>query len=383
MALLTLLALAAAAPSAPAPSPERARLVAELAARCRLLETPPSDMSLVAYAQILVDPRFPDRLCRGLDGDLAVRLALLVAESPSSASGGAYGLLANFYRGGSGIKSDAGLARFYRRRAWLLGSRVLNDFKTPAEARAFLTDAGTIALLRDRLARGAPPKERVWLAEALLARRGAGDVAEARTALRTPEAGTVAAARLVLAELALEPGASSADVADAAMRLRPVAPSVEAGAKARSLILRLARLQLAAAGTPEESWEAIQSLAAAAYAGEAEPRKAFREALRAANGGREPTSFAATAPPPRIIGDDYPPMAMRKNLSGVVRLRALVDPRGRIVFTESANPAQPALLVDTVRRVYASRSVPPLTIAARPTPYVWVTVPPVNFRIGE
>jgi hypothetical protein len=383
MAFLTLLALAAAAPSAPALSPERTRLVAELAAKCRLLENPPSDMNLVAYAQILVDPRSPDRLCRGVDKDLAVRLALLVAESPSSASGGAYGLLANFYRGGSGIKSDARLARFYRQRAWLLGSRVLNRFDSPEEARAYLTEPESIDFLRARISRGAPAKERVWLAEALLARRAAGDVAEARALLRTPEAGTVAAARLVLAELALEPGASPADVADAAIRLRPVAPSLEAGARARPLILRLARLQLAEAGTPEESWEAIQSLAAAAYAGEAEAVKAFREALRAANGGREPASFAATAPPPRIAGDDYPPMAMRKNLSGVVRLRALVDPRGRIVFTESANPAQPALLVDTVRRVYASRSVPPVTIAARPTPYVWVTVPPVNFRIDE
>lgn len=383
MAFLPLLLFAAAAPAAPAPSPDRARLLADLAAACDVRKGELSDIQLVDYAGMLVAVLKPVRFCRQQDSRLALRLALAVAEAPSSASGGAYGLLAAFYQGAPGIKADARLARFYRRRAWLLGSRYLNRFDSPQEARAYLSDPETIAFLRDRLARGAPAKERVWLAEALVARRAAGDVADAQAMLRTPEAGTQAAARLMLAELALEPGASPADVADATVRLRPVAPSLAAGAKARPLLLRLARLQLAAANAPEEKWDAVQSLAAAAYAGEAEPLQAFLEALRATNGGREPASVAVTAPPPKILGDDYPPSAMRRNLSGVVRLRALVDPRGRMVFTESAAPGQPALLVDTVRRVYASRSVPPLTIAARPTPYVWVTVPPVDFRISD
>jgi hypothetical protein len=383
VAFLTLLAFAVAAPTVTAPSPERTQLLAELAAACEVRKGELSDMQLVDYAGMLVATLKPVRTCRQQNSRLALRLARSVAEAPSSASGGAYGLLAAFYQGTNGIRADARLARFYRQRAWLLGSRYLNRFDSAEEARAYLSDPETVAFLRDRLARGAPPKERVWLAEALLARRAAGDVAEAQAMLRTPEAGTQAAARLMLAELALEPGASPADIADATVRLRPVAPSLAAGAKARPLILRLARLQLAAANAPEEKWDAIQSFAAAAYAGEAEPLQAFREALGAANEGRESATVAVTAPPPRILGDDYPPSAMRKNLSGVVRLRALVDPRGRIVFTESADPGQPALLVDTVRRVYASRSVPPLTIAERPTPYVWVTAPPVDFRIAE
>jgi hypothetical protein len=383
MALLPLLLFAAAAPAAPAPSPERTQLLAELGAACNVRKGELTDIELVDYAGMLVAVLKPVRTCRQQDGRLALRLALTVAEAPSSASGGAYGLLAAFYQGAPGIKADARLARFYRRRAWLLGSRILNRFDSPEEARAYLADPETVAFLRGRIARGAPAKERVWLAEALLTRRAAGDVAEAQAMLRTPEAGTQAAARLMLAELALEPGASPADFADATMRLRPVAPSLAAGAKARALIFHLARLQLASAKAPEEKWDAIQSLAAAAYAGEAEPLRAFREALRAANGGVEPASVAVTAPPPRILGDDYPPSAMRKNLSGVVRLRALVDPRGRIVFTESADPDQPALLVDTVRRTYASRNVPPLTIEAPPTPYVWVAVPPIAFKIAE
>jgi hypothetical protein len=384
MALLSLLALALAAPAAAAPSPERTQLLAELAAKCRLPEGTPDDSVILDRAWMLASIQAPERYCRGHDRPLALRLGRLLAEEPSSASGAAYGLLALFYEGGHGIKADRELARAYRRRAWLLRSRLEDPFKTkPQEARAYATDPESIAFLRARIARGAPAKERVWLAEALLARRSPGDVDEARTLLRTPEAVTEPSARLALAELALEPGASPANVADAAMRLRPVAPSVAAGAKARALISRLARLQLAAARAPEERWEAIQSLAAAAYAREAEPMRAFAEALLAANEGREPASVAATAPPPRILAQDYPVWAMRKEVSGVVRLRALVDPRGRIVFTEPTIPDQPPPLVETVRRIYASRSVPPLAIAERPTPYVWVAIPPFDFRITD
>ena len=383
MTFLTLLAFAAAAPEIPAPASERAQLLAELAAECRVAKAPSSDIAIVDYAGMVANALTPEKFCRGQDKGLALRLARMIAEAPSPASGGAYGLLAAFYRGAHGMKSDSGLASFYSRRAWLLGSRFQSPFKTPEEMRAYIVDPETMAFLRERLARGSPPKERVWLAEALLARRAGGDVEEARTLLRTPEAVTEPAARLVLAELALEPGASPADVADAAMRLRPVAASARAGAKARPVIFRLARLQLAAAGTPEEAWEAMQSLAAAAYAGEAEPLTAFRATLLAANGGREPATVEEVAPPPRVLDADYPAGAARKGVAGTVRLRALVDPRGRIVYTEAADSTQPAILVDTVRRVYASRTVPPLAIAARPTPYVWVSVPAVNFRISD
>ena len=60
--------------------------------------------------------------------------------------GGAHGLLAAFYRGPHGMKSDAGLARFYSRRAWLLGSRFQNPFKTPDEMRAYITDMSVPAV---------------------------------------------------------------------------------------------------------------------------------------------------------------------------------------------------------------------------------------------
>jgi hypothetical protein len=385
MAFLALLALAAAAPSAPVPSPERAKLLAELAAKCRVAKDPSSDIAIVDYAGMVANELTAEKFCHGHDRGLALKLARMIADAPSPASGGAYGLLAAFYRGAHGMKSDAGLARFYSRRAWLLGSRLFQSpFKTPGEMRAYITDPETMAFLRHRLARGAPPRERIWLAEALLARRAAGDVEEARTLLRSAEAVSEPAARLVLAELALEPGASPADVADAATRLRPVAAAAaDAGAKVRPVILRLARLQLAGARSREETWEAVQSLAAAAYAGETEPLTTFRTALLAANGGREPATVKGVAPRPRILDSDYPAGAAWKGVAGLVRLRALVDPRGRIVFTEAVDPAQPAILVDTVRRVYASRAVAPLAVAARPTPYVWVAVPAVSFRISD
>jgi hypothetical protein len=377
----TLLALAAAAAGIPGSTSEKAQLVTELARKCGV-KAPSSDLDILDFAGRLADPRTPERLCRGQDRGLALNAARMIAEGPSPASGGAYALLAAFYRGNHGMKTDARLAELYSRRAWLLGARFQSPSKTPEEIRAYLTDPETFAFLRDRLARGAPPRERIWLAEALLARRAAGDVAEARTLLRTPEALNEPAARLALAELALEPGASPADVADAAMRLRPVAASLS-GAKARPVILRLARLQLETAKSEAEKWEAVQSFAAAAYAGEPEFLAAFRAALLEANGGLEPATVAAVAPRPRILPDDFPAWAMRKKVSGVVRLRALVDPRGRIIFTEPAEPGQPPVLIGIVRRIYASRKVPDLAIARRPTPYVWVAIPPVNFRIVD
>jgi hypothetical protein len=385
MMFLPLFLLAGSLSPGPAPTAASADLVAELEAACRVDRGDLSDIAVVDYAGMLADSSERlRRFCPRRDRGLALRLAKAVAEAPSPASGGAYSLLSVFYEGAHGMARDEGLSRTYRRRAWLLGSRLENPFKSPEEAAAYLTAPETLAFLRERLARGARAKERVWLAEALLARRAAGDVAEARQVLKTPEAATEPAARLILANLALEPGADPADVADAAARLRPVAPSPGAGREARPLILRLARLQLAAAKTPEEKWDSVQSLAAAAYAGEAEALQAFREALRAANGGAEPATLDAAAPPPRIVADDYPALAMRQNLAGQVRLRALVDPRGRIIFTEAAGPAQPASLVDTVRRVYASRTVSPVAIPGpHPTPYVWVSVPPVNFRISD
>lgn len=383
---MPVLALASAALASPEPTPEQSKLLAGLQARCRLPAQGLSpDLDVLEYAELLAGPRSPRPHCRSRDAEFALRLVRMIAETPSPASNGAYALLADWYEQGRGVKKDAPLARAYRRRAWLLGWVAAAPFDSPQEARSYLVAPETIGFLRGRIARGAPGIERVRLAEALLARRAAGDLADARTLLKSPGPGFDSKARRMLAEAALEPGASPAEVAEAAARLRPAASLPADGPPARALLLRLARLQLAKAGTADDRWDAILSLAAAAYAGETEAVLAFREALKAANGGLEPATVDAVAPPPRIHGDDYPPSAIRRGAAGaVVRLRALVDPRGIVVFTESIEPGQPADFVGAVRGVYARRPVPPVQLAApRPTPYVWVAVKPVSFRLSE
>ncbi|HEX9966228.1 MAG TPA: hypothetical protein VGB04_14720 [Allosphingosinicella sp.] len=386
MNLLPFLASAAAQLANPGPTPDQSKLLAELAARCRLpSEGLSTDLDILDYAGLLAGRTAPMPHCRSRDPDLALRLARMLAEAPSAASDDAYALLADWHEKGLGVEKNSALALSYRRRAWLLGWVAAAPFDGPQEARAYLVAPETIGFLRGRVARGALGSEWVRLAEALLARRAAGDLAEARTLLKSPEAGTESRARLMLAEAALEPDATAADVAQAAARLRPAASLPSDGPGARALLLRLGRLQLAKAGTAEETWDSIQSLAAAAYAGEADPVRAFREALKAANGGLEPATVDAAAPPPRIQGDDYPASAIRRGATGgVVRLRALVDPRGIVIFTESLEPAQPADFVGAVRAVYARRPVPPVQLAAaRPTPYVWMAVRPVSFRLSE
>lgn len=373
MSVLAFFALASA-PAAP-----MAALRTELAAACRLTERALSGSDFVGYVRMLIGPS--NGVCRR-DARLALRLARAVAEAPDPGSGEAYWMLSILYEGGHGFGRNLDLSRLYQRRAWLLGTRLATPPRSPVEVLAFLTDADSIDFLRGRIARGAPPAERVRLAEALLARKADGDLAEARTLLRTDSVSADPSAPPILARAALEPGATPADVAGAAARLRPAGPS--GGPDVRALLLRLARLQLANAGTPRERWDAVESLAAAAYAGEPEALDAFRQALNAANGDREPATVGAATLPLRIDGQDYPASALRHGISGTVRLRALVDPLGRTIFTEAVGEPQPAALVETVRRIHAHRGAAlPAGALPRPTSYVWVEIPPVSFRLCE
>jgi hypothetical protein len=384
VSLSLILAAAAAAVAAPGPTPAESKLLAELAAACRIpREGLSTDSQVLEYAERLAAPRDPTPDCRRRDPKLALRLARMIASAPSHASGSAYATLADLSERDLGAARDGELARTYRRRAWLLGWGLVPPFETERERDAYLVAPETLDFLRGRIARGAPAKERLRLAEALLARRRPGDVAEARTVLKDPATDTVPSARLLRANLAFEPDATAADVAEASARLRPAAPYVAGGSQARALLLRLGRLQLAQARTAEATWDSVQSLAASAYAGEAEAAQAFRQALKAANGGAEPATIEAVAPRPRYL--DFPHSAMRRGATeAVVRLRALVDPRGLIIFTESADPAQPADFLDEVRSSYAANPLPPIALAApRPTPYVWIAVRPVAFRLSE
>jgi hypothetical protein len=378
MAFLPLLWLAATTSEA------NAALIAELSAACRVPATVArelTDEDVVEFASRLAAPKGPfPGPCRR-DPALALRLARAVAESPSASSAKAYRVLDGIYSYGLGVRPDREQARSYRRRAWLLGMEGLpGAFATPAERQAYFAAPENIAWLRARIAAGASLEERVRLAMALISRRGPGDVEEARRSLRDPALAGFTDARRLLAMTVLEEPAAPAQVAAAAATLRPLAASPGSGPETRPVLLRLGRLQLAQARTPEQNWEAVQSLAAAAYAGESEAAGAFREALLAANGGREPEPMNLTAPPPRLVDDDYPAAAIRGGITGVVSLRALVDPRGRIVFTEGAG--EPKVLVDAVRSTYVRRPGPDLPIGVpRPSPYVWVPLPKVTFRL--
>ena len=117
------------------------------------------------------------------------------------------------------------------------------------------------------------------------------------------------------------------------------------------------------------------------------------EAVRDANGGRAPATASDEAAEalrrrlaPLLSDDDYPAAAMRAEEQGVVRLRALIGPSGRILFTEPliAGPEQPWTLVATVRRAYAARPLPPVDLGPNlPTPYMWIALPDVHFRLVE
>lgn len=380
MAFLPLLWLAATASEAdPA-------LIAELSSACRVppaLARELTDRDVVDFAARLAAPKRPfPGACRR-DPALALRLARAVAESPSASSAQAYRVLDAIYRDGLGVRPDRARARSYRRRAWLLGMEGLpGAFATPAEQQAYFADPENIAWLRARIAAGASLEERVRLAKALIARRGPGDVDEARRSLRDPALAGFPDARRLLAATVLDEPAAPAEIADAAATLRPLAASPGSGPETRPMLLRLGRLQLAQARTPEQRWEAVESLAAAAYAGDPEAAGAFRAALLAANGGKQPEPVGLIAPRPRLLDDDYPAAAIRMGIAGVVSLRALVDPRGRIVFTEGVDPGEPKVLVDAVRSTYARRPGPDVAVGApRPSPYVWVAVPKVAFRL--
>jgi hypothetical protein len=154
-----------------------------------------------------------------------------------------------------------------------------------------------------------------------------------------------------------------------------------------------ARRQLAANPTPAQREEAIRMLAGAAGRLDWAQVQELMAAVREANGGRPPATVSDEtartlrrwlAPP--MSENDYPAYAMRSDEEGVVRLRALIGPSGRILFTEPiiAGPQQPWILVVEVRRMYLTRMTQPIDLGPdRPTPYMWVALPHIRFRMED
>lgn len=379
-----LAAPAAAAQPAPAPASISAGLAKEAVSACPGAPVPSTDAQWLELAERLAaDGSQPQRPCPRRP-QIALRIASAIAAAPSQASADAYRLLGRLRSGWPGVKRDDSLARADLRRGWLLDGMLLGElpFAAPEERRAYFTSAEAIAWLRDRVSRGAPDQARLRLADALLGRRAPGDVAEARSLLQDPRARNLPGARLMLAETVLDGPADPAEMAEAASVLLPAITSPDQGPGRRTLLLELGRRQLASAKLPAERWAAIRSLGAAAYAGEPERVAELLAAVTAANGGKPPAN--ATAKRGAIAAlrvDDYPSRALREGIAGDVLLRALVDPTGRVIFTQSMQAA-PQILVDSARRHFALRPPHSLELATPPpTPYVWVDLPPVRYRI--
>lgn len=314
--------------------------------------------------------------------DLAFRLAEAMAANRWHAAEG-HQLLAELHRRGLGTPASAAAADEHLRRAWLLVApgAMERPFRDPAEARQWLARGETIDFLRRHSAHAR-------LAQALLARGGPGDEAEARRILASPEVAGSSVARLLQARFDL----AAPDEATRAAALREIRTAARSGydwGDAADLIAELAGQRLAAATSPGQRQEAIALLADAAFAPGSPHRDAFFSAVRTANAGAEPASVPSDeaaalrqALRAQLGSIDYPAAALRAEEQGRVALRGLVDPAGRIIFTEPLSADQPPRLVAGTRRHFAQRQLPPVELgAARRGRYLWIELPALFFRL--
>jgi hypothetical protein len=380
--LLPLLAAMLLAP--PAVDPVVAALIRETGRVCRNGAPIQTEEQLASMLPILGSPdgvRYRD--CRR-DPALAIRAALALAAAPSASSAPAMLFLGGAAAAGVGMPRDPAVAEAWYLRASALDERLFISSVIPQARRdAFLASDEAIAMLRDRLRRGSPPREQLRLATALVLRHAPGDLDEAAAlAMRDPSR-DAQRLRLQIAHGLLAGSPSTTRDATAAALLTGAVSALQFDPASRASALALGSRRLQAARTPAERAAAIELLAAAAVAAEPEAVASLNAALRRENGGRDPAVIEA--PPAMKIAiapDDYPPAALRAESQGVVRLWALVDPAGRVVAMVPTGPDQPALLVDTVRRLFARRG--PAAVApppVRPTPWLRMKLPSVAFTI--
>jgi hypothetical protein len=321
---------------------------------------------------------------------LAVRIARAVAPLGGWESVAAQSLLADLYEAGIGVRADPARALEHRRLYWLLSpnGNPPSPFASTAERDLYLARPETIALLRPYAAQQSQVQQlaRLRLAEALYA-QSPTNRAEALALLSAPVhgGGTLLRARIQF------------DGEDANARTIAVRTlswlALYRDEEARDLLSMHARRQLAANPTPAQREEAIRMLAGAAGRLDWAQVQELMAAVREANGGRPPATVSDEtartlrrwlAPP--MSENDYPAYAMRSDEEGVVRLRALIGPSGRILFTEPiiAGPQQPWILVVEVRRMYLTRMTQPIDLGPdRPTPYMWVALPHIRFRMED
>ncbi|HEX9932995.1 MAG TPA: hypothetical protein VGB08_09160 [Allosphingosinicella sp.] len=296
---------------------------------------------------------------------LALRIAQALAARPGHEAAEGYRLLAALQGRGIGIALDEAAAREHMRRAWMLRPSVAatQPFGNAGEANAWLARTDSIAFLRRHGEGSATPLLRARLARALLVRGSPADTAEALA---------------ILSDAAL------------ILRLRDAARRDLDEEAPREDLAFFARRRLEAAATDEERREAIAWLADAAFAPDSPYRDGFFRAVAAANGGAPPATIPGEQPAiseqlrAHFLAFDYPPSAIRSEEQGRVALRGLVDPGGRLIFTEPVSPGQPPRLVAGMRRQIAQRSLPRLELgAARSGAYVWIELPTLGFSLVE
>ena len=319
---------------------------------------------LVLQAEALAGLRNPSP-CRPRPA-LALRIAQTLAGGSDPEAAHGYRLLSELHARGIAVPRDEAAAREHLRRAWMLrpSTAGIRPFADGRETETWLSRDESIAFLRRLASAPGMAPMRARLARALLLRNGSGDTAEADAILGDAIV------------LSLVRGAARRDVdAD----------------EARDDLAFFAQRRLAGDSPAAQRREAIAWLADAAFAPDSPHREAFYRAVEAANGGRAPATLGvdeAASIRARLraaVRDiDYPPSAIRHQEQGNVSLRGLIDPGGRLIFTEPLGPGQPPRLVAELRRNLARRPPPPVEIAApRATPYLWVELPTVAFRLPQ
>jgi hypothetical protein len=354
-----------------------------------------SGMTLINHARELAGLQSAGRHCR-LRPAFAIRVARELAPLGRWPSVAAQSLFADLYERGIGVRRDSALALEHRRLFWLLSpydSPPL-PFASEAERDLYLVRPETIVLLR-RYAAAEPDQLRVQqfarfrLAQALYAQSPENRAeAVALLAGEVPFPGGY----MLRARIALEGGDDSERVATVT-GLSRLAMVGDAAEEARSLLRVHARRLLAANPTPAQREEAIRMLAAIAWDLNWRSVADLMAAVRDANGGRAPATASDEAAhalrrrlAPSMGEDDYPASGMRANEQGAVRLRALIGPSGRILFTEPLidGPEQPWSLVVAVRQIYVNRPLRPVDLGPnQPTPYMWIALPVIRFRMTE
>ncbi|MBV9929840.1 MAG: hypothetical protein JO013_02720 [Alphaproteobacteria bacterium] len=380
--MIQLFAALLAAP--PPPDPALVPIIREVGKVCAA-GAPIRTEADLAFALILLSPPEGGRTvgCRA-DRALALRAARALAEAPSGSSAAAMRFLGEASAEGRGMPRDAAASESWYLRAYALDGVTFIPAAIPQARRdAYLASDEAIAMLRDRLRRGSPAGEQLRLAAALILRHAPGDIDEAATLAGGDETIEAQRLRLQIAHKLLAGTPSPArEAAAAALLVRaPSALQFDAASRAETLSLGTKRLQ--AAPTPGERAAAIALLGAAAVGGQPDAVGALTAALRRENGGRDPAEVEAVPAMKVDIGpEDYPPAALRAETQGVVRLRALINPAGRVVALVPATADQPPLLVEAVRRLVARRTPAAVDLPGpRPTPWLWMKLPSVGFSI--